>query len=76
MTYVHVGTPTFRQPQNPDWREMISYKGKIELVRANMKEDPTLVEKEVGIDYMLHIVFQQDFYESVIIPKGKPVAIS
>jgi hypothetical protein len=55
---------------------MISYKGKIELVRANMKEDPTLVEKEVGIDYMLHIVFQQDFYESVIIPKGKPVAIS
>jgi hypothetical protein len=35
-----------------------------------------LIEKEPGIDHRFHTVFQQDFYESVIIPKNKPVAIS
>jgi hypothetical protein len=40
------------------------------------KENPRLVEKEVGIDYMFHTTFQQDFYEFVIISKGKPIAIS
>jgi hypothetical protein len=35
-----------------------------------------IVEKEPVIDYRFHTVFQQDFYESVIITKNKPVAIS
>jgi hypothetical protein len=34
-----------------------------------------LVEKEPDIDYRFHMTFQQDFYESVIITKTKPVAI-
>jgi hypothetical protein len=35
-----------------------------------------LIEKEPGIDHRFHAAFQQDFYESVIIPKNKPIAIS
>jgi hypothetical protein len=35
-----------------------------------------IVEKEHVIDYRFHTAFQQDFYESVIITKNKPVAIS
>jgi hypothetical protein len=69
-------TPVFWLPFNPDWREKISYKGKIDLVREKRKENPRLVEKEPGIDYWFHTTFHQDFYESVIITKTKPVAIS
>jgi hypothetical protein len=45
-------------------------------VREKRKENPWLVEKEPVIDYRFHTVFQQDFYESIIITKNKPVAIS
>jgi hypothetical protein len=45
-------------------------------VREKRKEKPRLVEKEPDIDYRFHTAFQQDFYESVIITKNKPVAIS
>jgi hypothetical protein len=45
------------------------------LVRVKRKENLRLVEKEVGIDYMFHTAFQHDFYESVMIPKNKLVAI-
>jgi hypothetical protein len=45
-------------------------------VGEKRKENLRLVEKEVEIDYMSHTTFQQDFYESVIIPKNKPVTIS
>jgi hypothetical protein len=75
-SYVHIGTPIFRLPHNLDWREKISYKGKTDLVREKRKENPRLVEKEAEINYRFHMMFQQDFYESVIIPKTKPVAIS
>jgi hypothetical protein len=75
-SYIHMGTPIFWLPMNPDWREKISYKGKIDLVREKRKKNLRLVEKESGIDYRFHTIFQQDFYESVIIPKTKPVAIS
>jgi hypothetical protein len=75
-SYVHMGTPTFRLPLNPNWREKISYKGMIDLVRKRRKENPKLVEKEPGIDYIFHTVFQRDFYESVIIIKTKLMAIS
>jgi hypothetical protein len=72
----HMGTPVFWIPLNPDWREKISYKGKTYLVREKRKENLRLVEKEPGINYRFHTAFQQDFYESVIITKIKPVAIS
>jgi hypothetical protein len=45
-------------------------------VKEKRKENPRLVEKEPGIDYWFHTTFHQDFYESVIITKTKPVAIS
>jgi hypothetical protein len=75
-SYLHMGTPVFWVPLNPDWREKISYKGKTDLVREKRKENLRLVEKKSGIDYRFHMTFQQDFYESVIITKTKPVAIS
>jgi hypothetical protein len=39
------------------------------------KENPMLVENEPDIDYRFHTVFQQNVYESIIIPKNKLVAI-
>jgi hypothetical protein len=74
--YTHMETPTFRLPLNPDWREKINYKGKTDLVRLKRKENPRLVEKEPGIDHIFHTAFQQNFYESVILTKTKPVALS
>jgi hypothetical protein len=74
-SYIYMGTPVFWLPLNPDWREKISYKGKTDLVRKKRKENPRLVEKELGIDYKFHTAFQQDFYESVIITKSKPATI-
>jgi hypothetical protein len=47
-----------------------------DLVREKRKENLRLVEKDPGIDYRFHTAFQQDFYESVIIIKTKPVVIS
>jgi hypothetical protein len=38
LTYM--GTPTFWLPLNPDWREKINYKGKIDFVREKRKENP------------------------------------
>jgi hypothetical protein len=75
-SYVHMWNPFFRQPLNPDWRAKVRYKGKTDLVRKNMKENPRLVEKELVLDYRFHSAFQHDFYELVIIPKNKPVALS
>jgi hypothetical protein len=75
-SYIHMGTPIFWLPLNPDWRAKISYKGNIDLVWQNRKENPRLVEKEPVIDYKFHTAFQQDFYEFVIITKTKSVAIS
>jgi hypothetical protein len=57
-SYIHMGTPVFRLPLNPDWREKISYKGKTDLVREKRKENLRLVEKEPSIDYRFHMVFQ------------------
>jgi hypothetical protein len=75
-SYIHMRTPVFWLPLNPDWREKISYKGKTYLVREKRKENPRLVEKEPGIDYRFHTAFQQDFFESVIITKTKLTTIS
>jgi hypothetical protein len=46
------------------------------LVREKRKENSSLIGKEPGIDYRFHTAFQQDFYESMIITKIKPMAIS
>jgi hypothetical protein len=75
-SYVQMGTPIFRQPQSPEWTEKISYLGKTEAVREGRKENPRLMDREPNIDYRFHTSLQQDFYESVIIPKNKPVALS
>jgi hypothetical protein len=75
-SYIHMGTLDFWLPLNPDWREKISYNGKTDLLREKRKENPRLVEKEPGVDYRFHTAFQWDFYESVIITKTKPMAIS
>jgi hypothetical protein len=57
-SYTHMGTLIFWLPMNLDWREKITYKGKIDLVREKGKENPMLIEKEPGIDYMFHTTFQ------------------
>jgi hypothetical protein len=77
-SYIHMGTPTFWLPLILDWREKISYKGKIDLVSEKKREKKIqgLLKKELGIDYRFHTAVQHDFYESVIITKTKPVAIS
>jgi hypothetical protein len=75
-SYIDMGTLVFRLPLNPDWREKISSKGKTDLVREKRKENLRVVGKEPDIDYRFHKVFQQYFYESVIITKTKLVAIS
>jgi hypothetical protein len=75
QAYVHMGTPFFQQPQNPGWSQKVSYKVKAEAVREKRKENPRLKQREVT-DYRFYTFFQQDVYESVILPKNKPVAIS
>jgi hypothetical protein len=37
QAYVHMGTPTFQQPQNLGWRQKVSYKGKTEAVREKVE---------------------------------------
>jgi hypothetical protein len=37
-SYIHMRTPTFRIPQNPDWRDKISYEGKMDLVREKRRK--------------------------------------
>jgi hypothetical protein len=49
--------------------------GKNRFSEKKRKENPMLVENEPGIDYRFYTVFQQNVYESVIIPKNKLVAI-
>jgi hypothetical protein len=73
--YVHMGTASFTQPQNPVWRQKVSYNGKTEVAREKRKENPRLHARE-ATDNIFNTFFQQDFYESVIIKKGKPITIS
>ena len=74
-SYVDMGALVFRVPQNPGWRQKISYKGKTEAVREKRKIDARTLPRD-AYDYRFHTSFQQDFYETVIIPKGKPVTNS
>jgi hypothetical protein len=70
-SYAHMGNPIFRQPMNPNWRAKVSYKGKTDLVKEKRNEN-----LRAGLDYRFHTAFQQNFYESVIIPTNKPIALS
>jgi hypothetical protein len=73
--YVDIGPLVFRVPSNPTWRVKVSYKGKIESVREKRKINAHILPRDT-YDYRFHSLFQQDFYELVIIPKSKLVANS
>jgi hypothetical protein len=74
-SYVDIGHLGFRAPTNPTWRVRISYKGKTESVRKNRRILARTQPRD-GYDYRFHSLFRQDFYESVIMTKSKPVANS
>jgi hypothetical protein len=73
--YIHMGTPTFTQSQNPSSRAKINYKGTTEVVGWKRKENLRLKQRE-ATEYRFHNLFRQDFYEFVILIKNKPVAFS
>jgi hypothetical protein len=73
--YVDMGPLMFRAPTNPTWRVKVSYKGKTEFVRENRR---ILARTQPcdAYDYRFHSPFQQNFYESVIMTKSKPMVNS
>jgi hypothetical protein len=73
--YVDMGPLVLRAPTNPSWRVNVSYKGKTESVRENRRILAHTRPRD-AYDYRFHSLFQQDFYESVIMTKSKPVANS
>jgi hypothetical protein len=75
QSYVDMRALSLRVPQNPTWREKVSYKGKTERLRDMMKQNQRLLPWD-SYDYKFYTRFQQDFYVSVIIPKGTHVALS
>jgi hypothetical protein len=80
QSYADMEALSFRVPQNSVWRKKVSgrkwvIKGKQGQQRKKRKQNPTFLSRD-AYDYRFHTKFQQDFYESVIIPKGKHVALS
>jgi hypothetical protein len=73
--YVNMGPLVLRAPTNPSWKVKVSYKGKTESVRENRRILAHTQPRD-AYDYRFHSLFQQDFYESVIMTKNKPVANS
>jgi hypothetical protein len=73
--YVDMGPLVFRARANPTWRVKINYKGKTESVREN-RRILACTQPRDAYDYRFHSLFQEDFYESVIKTKSKPVANS
>jgi hypothetical protein len=73
--YVDMGPLVFRAPTNPTWRVKVSYKGKTGSVREN-RRIIALTQPRDAYDYRFHSLFQQNFYESVIMTKSKPVTNS
>jgi hypothetical protein len=74
-SYVDIGPLDFRAPTNPTWKVRVSYKGKTESLRENRRILARIQPRD-AYDYKFNSLFQQDFYESVIITKSKPVANS
>jgi hypothetical protein len=73
--YANMGPLVFKTPTNPIWRVKVSYKGKTESMRENRMILAHTQPRDV-YDYRFHSLFQQDFYESVIMTKSKPVTNS
>jgi hypothetical protein len=73
--YIDMRPLVFRAHTNPTWRVKVSYKGKTESVRENRRILTRTQPRDV-YDYRFHSLFQQDFYESVIMTKNKPVTNS
>jgi hypothetical protein len=74
-SYVDIGPLDFRAPMKPIWRVRVSYKGKTESVKENTMIFACTQPRD-AYDYRFHSLFQQDFYELVIMTKSKPVANS
>jgi hypothetical protein len=74
-SYVNRGHLGFRAPMNPTLRVRVSYQGKTESVRENRRILARTQPRD-AYDYRFHSLFQQDFYESIIMTKSKPVANS
>jgi hypothetical protein len=70
-----MGPLIFRTPTNPIWRVKVSYKGKTGSERENRRIHAR-TQPRYAYDYRFHSLFQQDFYESVIMTKNKPVVNS
>jgi hypothetical protein len=70
--YDNMGPLVLRAPTNPSWRVKVSYKCKTEYVRENRRILARTQPRDV-YDYRFHSVFQQDFYESVIMTRSRPV---
>jgi hypothetical protein len=75
LNYVDMGPLVLRAPTNPSWRVKVSYKGKSESVRGNRRILARTQPRD-AYDYRFHSLFQQDFYESVIMTKSKPLTNS
>jgi hypothetical protein len=73
--YVDMVPLVFRVPSNPTWRVKVSYKAKTESVRETRRMHARTKPRD-AYDYRFHSLFQQDFYESVVIPKSKSVVNS
>jgi hypothetical protein len=73
--YVDMGPLVLRTPTNPSWRVKVSYNGKTESMRENMRILARTRPRD-AYDYRFHSLFHQDFYELVIMTKSKPVANS
>jgi hypothetical protein len=74
-SYIDIGHLGFRAPMNPTWRARVSYKGKTESVRKNRRIFSRTQPRD-AYDYKFLSLFQQDFYESVIMTKSKLVVNS
>jgi hypothetical protein len=72
-SYIDIGHLGFMAPTNPTWRARVSYKGKTESVRENRRILARIQPRD-AYDYRFYSLFQQDFYESVIMTKSKIVA--
>jgi hypothetical protein len=73
--YVDMGPLLLRAPTNPLWRVKVSYKGKTESMREN-RRILARTQPQDAYDYRFHSLFQQNFYELVIMTKNKSVADS
>jgi hypothetical protein len=73
--YVDMGPLVLKAPTNPSWRVKVSYKGKTESMRENRRILARTQPRDV-YDYRFHSLFHQDFFESVIMTKSKPVTNS